>query len=327
MTNRLELSWNLDGFIDEQRYYCAETSIDPENLPTPKVILAGDVRTYVDTDIEADKTYFVAIGSVKNNVEKLSDQVKILALNDLILSLFNTNLGYYFNPNYTETLWQDVAGIVPATVGSIVRRIDNLCKLSGAPAYAYATSDQKSPILRQDAKGYYLDFSGGQSFVIDQVNINSMSASFFYKYSPNNVVQTSIVFETSSNAYNSQNNPYAILSLIDSSSVASYGSGNLTATDSMITSRPITSNIESTVIGIVKQNPVKSAVKVNGGVEGISTVYRGQPQNFRKYNHYWGSRNNGSFYLNGKMRAFGLAFKELTSIEVTDFEQTLSIYS
>lgn len=74
MTNRLELNWNLDGFVDEQRYYCSETPIDPENLPLPKAILASDARAYVDTDIEVGKTYFVRVGSVKNGVEKISDE-------------------------------------------------------------------------------------------------------------------------------------------------------------------------------------------------------------------------------------------------------------
>ena len=36
MTNRLELNWELDGVVDEQRYYCSETPIDPLNLPVPK---------------------------------------------------------------------------------------------------------------------------------------------------------------------------------------------------------------------------------------------------------------------------------------------------
>ena len=54
-------NWDLDGFVDEQRYYCSETPIDPENLPLPKAVLAGDVRTYVDTAIEVGKTYYVAV--------------------------------------------------------------------------------------------------------------------------------------------------------------------------------------------------------------------------------------------------------------------------
>ncbi len=73
MTNRLELNWKLDGFIDEQRYYCSETPIDPENLPLPKAVLAGDVRTYTDIDVEVGKTYYVAVSSVKNAIEKFSE--------------------------------------------------------------------------------------------------------------------------------------------------------------------------------------------------------------------------------------------------------------
>ena len=79
MTNRLELNWKLDGIVDEQRYYCSETSIDPENLPAPKAILAGDVRSYVDVDIAVGKTYYICVSSVKNGIEKFSSNVVISA--------------------------------------------------------------------------------------------------------------------------------------------------------------------------------------------------------------------------------------------------------
>lgn len=82
MTNRLELNWKLGGFVDEQRYYCSETQIDPANLPAPKAVLANDVRSYVDAAVDVGKTYYVAVGSVKNGVEKLSDVVSVVATND-----------------------------------------------------------------------------------------------------------------------------------------------------------------------------------------------------------------------------------------------------
>lgn len=97
MTNRLELNWKLDGFVDEQRYYCSERPIDINNLPPPKAVLVGNVLTYIDTDIEVGKTYYVRIGSVKNEIEKLSDEVS-LSSNDMysnyVISLlhFNDNL-------------------------------------------------------------------------------------------------------------------------------------------------------------------------------------------------------------------------------------------
>lgn len=77
MTNRLELTWKLDGFVDEQRYYCSETPIDTANLPVPKSVLASDVRTHTDVAVELGKMYHVCISSVKNNVEKFSNQVSI----------------------------------------------------------------------------------------------------------------------------------------------------------------------------------------------------------------------------------------------------------
>ncbi|MDH1706238.1 LamG-like jellyroll fold domain-containing protein [Acinetobacter johnsonii] len=76
--NRLELNWSLDGFVDEQRYYCSETPIDPLNLPMPKAVFAGDVRTYTDTNIVAGLAYYACVGSVKNGVEKISDEVRVV---------------------------------------------------------------------------------------------------------------------------------------------------------------------------------------------------------------------------------------------------------
>ena len=89
MTNRLELNWKLDGFIDEQRYYCSESPINVNNLPTPKAVLTGDVRTYTDIDVEVGKTYYVAVSSVKNAIEKFSEvlTVSLLWRPDLLGSL------------------------------------------------------------------------------------------------------------------------------------------------------------------------------------------------------------------------------------------------
>ena len=77
MTNRLELNWELDGVVDEQRYYCSETPIDIENLPVPKAVLAGALRTYTDTDVDVGNTYYVRVSSVKNSVEKISNEKSI----------------------------------------------------------------------------------------------------------------------------------------------------------------------------------------------------------------------------------------------------------
>ncbi|WP_347472710.1 LamG-like jellyroll fold domain-containing protein [Acinetobacter thermotolerans] len=77
MTNRLELSWKLDGVVDEQLYYCSETPINTESPPSPKAFIDSEARSYIDDDVEVDKTYHVCIGAKKGSILKISSQVVI----------------------------------------------------------------------------------------------------------------------------------------------------------------------------------------------------------------------------------------------------------
>lgn len=99
MTDRLEVNWDLDGYVNEQRYYCSLTTMDTNSMPAPKAILAGDVRTYTDTEIEAEKKYYVRVGSVKSGIEKISSEFEISTVrndpywsNVLCLLRFDGNL-------------------------------------------------------------------------------------------------------------------------------------------------------------------------------------------------------------------------------------------
>ncbi|RKG36961.1 hypothetical protein D7V31_17150, partial [Acinetobacter sp. WCHAc060007] len=115
MTNRLELNWDLDGFVDEQRYYCSETPIDLENLPAPKAVLAGDLRTYVDTDIDIGKTYYICIGSVKNGVERLSDEKAVTTEKLLVFMPLTTNAVDYGSLGLT---WSKQGSITHSSEGA-----------------------------------------------------------------------------------------------------------------------------------------------------------------------------------------------------------------
>ena len=108
MTNRLELNWKLDGFVDEQRYYCSETPIDPENSPEPKAILDGSHRSYVDSDgISAGRKRFIAISSIKNIEEKFSgvNTTYCLPVLPSVWSEFKENLLDDF-----DTVWTPING-------------------------------------------------------------------------------------------------------------------------------------------------------------------------------------------------------------------------
>ena len=114
MTNRLELNWKVDGFVDEQRYYCSETPIDSENLPVPKVILDGEARSYIDTDVEVGKTYYVRVGSVKNGVEKISEEQSVYASNidlNYKVKLLTSNNSLIDN-GYSQLGWIESGSIV-----------------------------------------------------------------------------------------------------------------------------------------------------------------------------------------------------------------------
>jgi hypothetical protein len=104
MTNRLELNWKVDGFVDEQRYYCSETPIDPENLPPPKAVLAGDERIYVDTDIVLGMTYYIRVAAIKNGVSKISEEVTRVAGESWEPDLLNSLRSWLVADNPENTL-------------------------------------------------------------------------------------------------------------------------------------------------------------------------------------------------------------------------------
>ena len=99
MTNRLELTWKLDGFVDEQRYYCSETPIDVNAPPAPVAVLAGDVRSHTESGLTEGKRYYTRISAFKNGVEKISDEKVIL-------------FGQEWTPSGIAKLWIDAEHVV-----------------------------------------------------------------------------------------------------------------------------------------------------------------------------------------------------------------------
>lgn len=125
MTNRLELNWKLDGFVDEQRYYCSETPIDPINLPSPKVILDGDLRSYIDTDIDIGKTYYICISSVKGSAEKLGVQKTVSTISNSLEQFVVFYAPFTEDFNDTKGLSPIVSG--PAVIDSADGAIEDGC--------------------------------------------------------------------------------------------------------------------------------------------------------------------------------------------------------
>lgn len=154
MTNRLELNWKVDGFVDEQRYYCSETPIDLNNLPAPKAVLAGGVQTYIDTDIELGKTYFVRVGSVKNGIEKISEQISKLAGIEWIPSMIASNKLWLLANDYQAGSWSN--------------------KLSNTINFTNPTAVQQ-PTLVENTNVKSVNFNGSQFLTSTQTEAKNLA--------------------------------------------------------------------------------------------------------------------------------------------------------
>ena len=145
MTNRLELNWSLDGTVDEQRYYCSETPIDSENLPVPKAVLVGNIRAYTDFAITEGSEYYVCVGSVKNGVEKISEQKVVTAEGDQYWSSVSCYLRF-------DTDFSDEKGKVWTANGGV--SISSDAKFGGGALSLYESG---AYIITPTSSDFYLD--------------------------------------------------------------------------------------------------------------------------------------------------------------------------
>ena len=76
--SQIKLKWDADGSIESFSVYRAEQSIDVNHLPTPIATGLPD-KSYIDTNITNNTTYFYRVASHKHDSIKLSDEVSILA--------------------------------------------------------------------------------------------------------------------------------------------------------------------------------------------------------------------------------------------------------
>ena len=170
MTNRLELNWKLDGFVDEQRYYRSETPFTDATKPVAKAVLLNTDRTYIDTDIDIDKTYYVAVGSVKNGVEKLGLVKTVIArdMNNIVsLMLFDTDF-----TDLTGKIWTK-HGDVQIVDSAAVFSINGALESQNSSDFAYGVGDFEWKIQLE------LGSTGGNQYIIDHGTGNAGALSYY----------------------------------------------------------------------------------------------------------------------------------------------------
>ncbi|WP_414659188.1 family 16 glycoside hydrolase [Acinetobacter courvalinii] len=121
MTNRIEVNWKVDGFIDEQRYYRSLTTMDVNSMPPPKATIPAGVATYSDTDIVTGQTYFIRVSSVKGLVEKISNevQIKASAIDPNYRIKLITQGGMLVDNGYSEFMWASSGSVNYSTGNEI----------------------------------------------------------------------------------------------------------------------------------------------------------------------------------------------------------------
>lgn len=323
MTDRLELNWKLNGFIDEQRYYCSETPIDTGNPPTPKAVLDGNIRSYTDTDIEVGKIYYVRVSSVKNSIEKISNEVVASSrrISDIATAIFsNSEKGIAIDFTDISTLFQDIDGTVPVTASG--QQIAFARDLSGHGAHLIQSDPLKRPMLEYNSgtKIYNADFSGNKSM---QTQIfadfsGSDKLSLFASLSKNNSDVASII-ELTSDINNPANAGFIF---------SNEANGELAfAAKAAVNNRYVLANISSKAIGAFSAyanyslpvNKVQSFRK-NGVEQTITQRRDDQSLTLTSDYLYVGGRGGTSLYSNAKYYSIIAINRETTELERNEIE-------
>lgn len=327
------LEWGQYGYFDSFdviRSGSSMVGITEANLPSP---IATNLKNgyYVDNTATLGVTYFYMIRTWRAGVSHLSDQIEILTkepeipISDIILDVIARKGGYYFNPNYMQTMFQDIAGDLPAEVGKPVGKILNIFKGADSPTHAYAPNNNFRPILRSDGTNNYLDFTGSQGLQVDNVNPNSDKMSNFFKFeSRNNGVY---ILGESSTDFNSYGNSFYMA--VDNASVyggglqvSSISRGSASAVWTQAGYKGITENVTQVAIATHSIPDNLSTMRSNGVNGNNGTAYKGGGL-FTEYRHFIGTRGSNNLYFNGKMWAFGCFFDKFTSADIQSIESLL----
>lgn len=128
MTDRIEYTFDMDGFVDEIRYYRSLTEIDTDNPPLPTALIDSSDRGYVDDSITPGEVYHVVFSSIKNGIEKFSDELVVNTMTDPhignVVLLVNADNGF-INVINDSAINANENTIVSAVAADILPKFDS----------------------------------------------------------------------------------------------------------------------------------------------------------------------------------------------------------
>ena len=297
----------------------------------PSLIASGlTSQIYSDTTVEKWKTYLYSVGAVIAGVEKISNETQVRAYNfkSSITSLFSpSEKGFAYDFSDLSTMFQDTAGTIPVTtVDQLVARVNDL---SGNSNHLIQSTSGSRPILKQDAKGYYLQFDGTNNFMQTSGTVDLSGLSLFTAFASlskeRNVGE--VIFETSTN-YN--DNLGAMLLNFDTNKIAVATRGTGSYTPYIYPDGYTYADVATTTGGVFTTQANLAAVSnkiTTFRKDGVSQTMTGSLDNtsstLTNQTLYVGARAGTSSYLQTKFRALVFIGKTATTTDIERLENLL----
>ena len=240
-----------------------------------------------------------------------------------ISSLFSSSeKGFAYDFSDISTMWQDTAGTTAVTaVDQLVARVDDL---SGNSNHLIQSTSGSRPVLKQDGKGYYLQFDGTNDFMQTSGTVNLSGLSLFTAFASlskeRNVAE--IIFETSEN-YN--NNSGAMLLNFDTNkiTVVTRGAGTYPSGYASVDVATTTGGVFTTQANLVAVSNKITTFRKDGVSQTMTGRIDDTSQTLTNQTLYVGTRAGIAIYLQTKFRALVFVGKTATTTDMERLENLL----
>ena len=290
----------------------------------PSLIASGlTSQIYSDTTVEKWKTYLYSVGAVIAGVEKISNETQVRAYNfkSSIASLFSSSeKGFAYDFSDLSTMFQDTAGTTPVTaVDQLVARVDDL---SGNGNHLIQSSSGSRPVLKQDAKGYYLLFDGTSKTIQTSGDVDLSGLSLFTVFASLSKDRSAaeIIFETSAN-YNS--NAGSVLFYFDASLIAFNTLGTSAPNYTLFNVSTTTGGVFTTTFNLTLSSNKITTFRKDGVSQAAADRVDSPSVPLTNQTLYVGARAGASFYLQTKFRALVFVGKTVTTTDIEQLENLL----
>ena len=246
-------------------------------------------------------------------------------LTQLIESLFlNNEVGFAYDPNDLNTLYQDAAGTIPVTAAG--HPVGLILDKSGRNNHAYQTNSTSRPILRQNATtgAYYLEFDGSDDF-LQTNNIDFTSTDKVSLFTGIRLLQDStngILLELSGSIIGNLG-AFCVFSPRYLSGAGRFGFSSKGTVNASVTTSPILAPVSATISAQASISVSRLSMRVNGAPSANSNDSQGTG-NYGNHPLYIGRRNGTSSPFNGHIYSLIGIGRLTTDSETIKLEKSIA---